>query len=562
MKPLDPRLLRYARATRAHLATLVALGLVTAGLVLVQAEVLSRGIARVISDGAHRAALSSLMLGLAAVVIGRVAVAWLQDSAAQRSSALVKSQLRGKLIAHAASLGPDSDLRRAEVATLATRGVDGLDGYFGQYLPQLVLAVVVPIVVLSRLVAADLVATITIALTLPLIPVFMILVGKATEASSFKRWQALTRLSHHFLDVIAGLQTLKVFGRAKAQAESVRTTTDRYRTTTMTTLRIAFLSSLVLELVATLSVALVAVGVGLRMVDGRLDLRTGLLVIILAPEAYLPLRLVGARFHAATDGLAAAEQAFAILETPVAECGTSTDVPDLRRDGCLRARGVSVSHPGRRGDAPHAVDLTAARGEVVVLAGASGAGKTTMLSVLLGARQPDAGVITVSGGGRETSLASLDPDRWRAQLAWVDQSPYLFTGTVADNVRLSRPDADDADVREALDAAGLTAVPIDRRVDEGGEGLSAGERRRVALARAVLRGAPLMLLDEPTAGLDAVTEAEILRTVRSMAERSIVIMASHRPAAIAIADRVIVVESDDRVIVVESAGSSLEEAST
>ncbi|MEO5901358.1 MAG: ABC transporter transmembrane domain-containing protein, partial [Ilumatobacteraceae bacterium] len=395
MKPLDPRLLHYARATRNHLAVSVGLGLATAALVVAQAELLSRGIARVVTGGEHRAALAGLMIGLAAVVAGRVTVAWVQDSAALRSAAFVKSQLRGRLVAHTAGLGPDATATRSDVAGLATRGIDALDGYFGLYLPQLILAAIVPVVVVTRLLPADLTAAVTVVVTLPLIPVFMILVGRMTEVSNAKRWDALARLSHHFLDVVAGLQTLKIFGRAKAQADSVRTTTDRYRTTTMATLRIAFLSSLVLELIATLSVALVAVSIGLRLVDGGIDLRTGLLVIILAPEAYLPLRLVGARYHAAADGLAAAERTFAILETPLPANGSSAEVPSLRDGGTVHVAGLSVTHPGRAGAAPFTVDLHASMGEVVAVSGPSGAGKTTLLAVLLGARGADEGTVTI-----------------------------------------------------------------------------------------------------------------------------------------------------------------------
>ncbi len=545
MKPLDPRLLRYARATRGHLLVVVALGIATAMLVLTQAELFSRGIARVVADGALRSTLSAVLAALAAVIVGRTIVAWLQDSAAQRASAIVKSQLRARLIAHTAALGPDAGASRAEVATLSTTGLDALDDYFGQYLPQLILAVVVPFVVLARLLPADLTATFIVAVTLPLIPLFMVLVGKATEASNAKRWNALTRLSHHFLDVISGLPTLKVFGRAKAQADSVRRTTDQYRTTTMATLRVAFLSSLVLELIATLSVALVAVSVGLRLVDGGLDLRTGLLVIILAPEAYLPLRLVGARYHAAAEGLAAAERTFQVLETPLPVSGTETDLPDLRVGGSVRVRGVSCTHSGRPGTAPHAVDFEATVGQVVVLTGPSGAGKTTLLSVLLGARRPERGDVVVCGGGREVPLSALAREAWRTQLAWVDQTPYLFTGTIADNVRLARPVADEPSVRRALDASGLSAMAADRRIGEAGTGLSAGEQRRVAIARAVLREAPLILLDEPTAGLDTETEADILATIRMMATNAIVIMVSHRPAAIAAADHIVTVSSSE-----------------
>ena len=545
MKPLDPRLLRYARATRVHLATTVVLGLFTAALVIVQAELLSRGIARVVSGGADRQALTAVLVGLSLVIAGRVTVAWLQDSAAHRSAAMVKSQLRMQLVDRAATLGPDGVATRAEVATLATRGIDALDGYFGSYLPQLVLAVIVPVAVLARLLPADLTATITVALTLPLIPVFMILVGRATEASNAKRWDALSRLSHHFLDVITGLQTLKIFGRATAQADSVRRTTDRYRTTTMATLRVAFLSSLVLELIATLSVALVAVGIGVRLVDGGVGLRTGLLVIVLAPEAYLPLRQVGARYHAAAEGLAAAERTFAVLETPPPSIGGRVAVPDLRDGGSIHVRGLGVGHPGRTGLAPADVDLDAELGQIVVIVGPSGAGKTTLLAVLLGSRPPDAGTVHVGGGGQRVSLSELDIEQWRTRLAWVDQTPYLFTGTVADNVRLARPDADDRAVRAALDAAGLPAMPIDLAVGEGGRTLSAGERRRVAIARAVLRDASVVLLDEPTAGLDAATEHDVLSAVARLAEHSIVIMVSHRPAAIAIAHHTVELHATD-----------------
>ncbi|MGD9794322.1 MAG: thiol reductant ABC exporter subunit CydD [Acidimicrobiia bacterium] len=551
MKPLDPRLLRYAGATKTYLAVSVGLGVATAALVVTQAELLSKIIADVVATGLSISATSTLMVGLAAVIVGRIVVAWMQDSAAQRSASLVKGQLRQQLLAHTVELGPRSagEVSRAEVATLTTRGVDALDGYFGQYLPQLILAIVVPIAIIVRLATVDLAAAIIVVLTLPLIPVFMALVGLATEASNAKRWAELTHLSHHFLDVVSGMTTLKVFGRAKAQAESVRASSDRYRTTTMATLRVAFLSSLVLELLATLSVALVAVSVGLRLVDGGLDLRTGLLVIVLAPEAYLPLRMVGVRYHAATEGIAAAQQVFAILETPVTTGGDDRDVPDLRDRGQVQVRGLSVTHAGRIGFAPCNAELTAQVGELVVVTGASGAGKSTLMSVLLGAIEPDVGEVIVVGGGRSAPLATLDRSSWRRQLAWVDQRPYLFAGTVAANVRLSAPEASDTDVRDALAAAGLASISPDRVLAEAGHGLSSGEQRRVAMARAIVRNAPLNLLDEPTAGLDAGVERDLLDVIRQLAARSIVIMVSHRPAAIAAADRIVSITAHDHSVV-------------
>jgi thiol reductant ABC exporter CydD subunit len=522
MRPLDPRLLRHARATRGYLAACVLLGTAGAGLIVAQATLLASGIA------GHDL---SVLAPLAAVVAGRALVSWAREVAAYRSAAAVKSQLRARLLAHAVRLGPAA--ASWDIATLATRGIDALDGYFSRYLPQLVLAAVVPAIVLGRLLGADLLATVTVAVTLPLIPVFMALVGWTTQAHSRRQLDALTRLAHHFLDVVAGLPTLKVFGRAKAQAATIRRVTDAFRQATMRTLRVAFLSSLVLELVATVSVALVAVGVGLRLVDGRLDLRTALLVLILAPEAYLPLRAVGTHFHASTDGIAAAEQVFTVLEAAPPPRGRRTDIPR----GEIRVEGLTVGYPGRAVPALSSVDLTVRPGETVALTGPSGCGKTTLLHALLclpvgGGR--DAGRITVDG----VDLDDLDPDAWRSTIGWVPQRPYLFTGTVADNIRLGRPDAPDHLVRDAAAAALITDL-VDSAVGENGVGLSAGQRQRVALARAFLADRPVLLLDEPTANLDGASEAAILATVRRLAAGRTVLIAAHRPTLLTFADRVV-----------------------
>ena len=312
MRPLDPRLLRYARATRAYLVLSVALGTAAAGLIIAQATLLADLITRAFLGGASIAGLRTPMLLLLAVVAGRALVTWSQEVAAHRSSAAVKSRLRELLLRHAVRLGPSwlAGERGGELATVATRGIDALDGYFSRYLPQLVLAVMVPAAVGARILLGDWISALTVALTLPLIPVFAILVGLAAKRAMDRQWRTLSRLAGHFLDVVVGLPTLKVFGRAKAQAAVIREVTDRYRRATMSTLRVAFLSALVLELVSTISVALVAVSIGLRLLDGRIGLRTALLVIILAPEAYLPLRQVGAQYHASVEGLTAAERIF------------------------------------------------------------------------------------------------------------------------------------------------------------------------------------------------------------------------------------------------------------
>jgi thiol reductant ABC exporter CydD subunit len=533
LKPLDPRLLRYARASRGYLVACVVLGVASAALIVAQATLLAAGISTVFHG---RTGLRGILVGLAGVVAGRALLAWAQEVAAHRAAAAVKSQLRGRLLAHVVRLGPGwlTGQRAGELTTLATRGVDALDGYFAKYLPQLVLAALVPVIVLGRLLPADLVATVVIAVTLPLIPVFLALVGLTTEARNRRQFRQLTRLAHHFLDVVAGLPTLKVFGRAKAQAATIRRVTDAYRRATMRTLRLAFLSSLVLELVATISVALVAVTVGLRLVDGRLDLRTALLVLILAPEAYLPLRMVGTHFHASTEGLAAAEKIFTVLAEPAPSSGSRAEVPT----GPVVLSGVTVRYPDRGVPALDGVSLTVRPGEVLALAGPSGCGKSTLLSVLLGFVSPDAGRVSVG----ETELSTLDASAWRRGVVWVPQRPYLFAGTVADNIRLGVPSAPDESVATAATRAGASSF-LDRSVGEDGAGLSAGQRQRVALARAFLSAAafdaPLVLLDEPTANLDGENEAAVLTAIRELARGRTVVLAAHRPALLALADRVV-----------------------
>ncbi|MEU8570369.1 thiol reductant ABC exporter subunit CydD, partial [Streptomyces pathocidini] len=541
VKPVDPRLLRYARATRAFLAAAVLLGLAGAGLVVAQAMLIADLVVGAFQRGlAVDESVTPLAL-LAAVSAGRGLVSWLTELAAHRAGASVKSELRLRLLEHAVRLGPGwmGGQRTGELTTLATRGVDALDDYFARYLPQLGLAAVVPVVVLARIVTEDWVSAAVIVLTLPLIPLFMVLIGWATQSRMDRQWRLLSRLSGHFLDVVAGLPTLKVFGRARAQADSIRAITGDYRRATLRTLRIAFLSSFALELLSTLSVALVAVGIGMRLVHGDLDLHTGLVVLILAPEAYLPLRQVGAQYHAAAEGLAAADEVFAVLETAPPADGV-VPAPDAR-GAELRLEQVAVRHPGRAEPSLPATTLTVSPGETVALVGPSGAGKTTLLSTVLGFTEPSSGRVLVGG----TDLADVSRESWRRQIAWVPQRPHLFAGTIADNVRLARPDADEAAVRDALRAAGalefVAALPDgpETVLGEDGAGLSAGQRQRIALARAFLADRPVLLLDEPTASLDGETEASVVAAVRRLAVGRTVLLVAHRPALLAVADRVV-----------------------
>lgn len=544
MKPIDPRLLRHARATRVFLFAVVALGAAGAALVVAQAMLIAEVVVGAFQYGFTAGDLGTPLVLLALVAVGRSAVSWLTELAAHRASAAVKSELRGRLLERAGRLGPErlGEQTTGSLVALATRGVDALDDYFSRYLPQLGLAVVVPVAVLARIVTEDWVSAAIIVCTLPLIPVFMMLIGWATQSRMDKQWKLLSRLSGHFLDVVAGLPTLKVFGRAKAQAESIRRITGEYRQATLRTLRIAFLSSFALELLATLSVALVAVTIGMRLVHGDMALYDGLVILILAPEAYLPLRQVGTQYHAAAEGLSAAEEIFQVLETPVPETGTRP-VPA----GGFAFEGVTVRHPGRSSDAVSDVSFAVEPGETVALVGPSGAGKSTLLGVLLGFTAPTAGRVRVGG----VDLAEADLEQWRARVAWVPQRPHLYAGSIAENVRLARPGADDAAVRRALADAGalefVDALPEGARtvLGEDGAGLSAGQRQRLALARAFLADRPVLLLDEPTAALDGRTEADIVAAVRRLAVGRTVLLVVHRPALLEAADRVVRLEGTE-----------------
>jgi ATP-binding cassette, subfamily C, bacterial CydCD len=538
--PLDPRLLQYARTTRRFLVLAVAVGGGTALLLIAQAWLIAQVVAGAFIEHRSPAALRGSLLALVAVVACRSVLAWAAERTAHRASASAKSELRRATAEHVATLGPAGLDRNdpGRLSTLLTSGIDSLDGYFARYLPQLFLAVIVPVAVIAVVAGADWLSAVLIAVSLPLIPLFMALVGATTRDRTVARMRSLHRLAGHFLDVVAGLPTLKVFGRAKAQARSIADVTDRYRATTLSTLRLTFLSSLVLELLATVSVALVAVAVGLRLLGGDMSFRDALFVLVLAPEAYLPLRALGANFHASADGMQAAQDIFALLEQPAP---TPMGGTAKGADTAITVSGLEITYRDRRLPALDRVDLVVHPGETVALTGPSGCGKSTLLSVILGLRAPDGGSVRLGG----VDLADLDLEDWRAHIGWVPQRPHLFARSVAENIRLGRPDASDAAVRAALEEAGLAEVVArlpngcDTVLGQGGAGLSAGERQRVSLARAFVRDAPLLLLDEPTAGLDGETEADVLATVRRLVVGRTAVIVAHRPALAALADRVV-----------------------
>jgi thiol reductant ABC exporter CydD subunit len=544
VKAIDPRLLHRARSVRLLLGVDAALGLLAAGLVLAQAVLLAHVAARAFG-GASLREVAAPLVALASVVVARAAAAWGFEVAGRRAAADVLSQLRLDVVERrlrdrpAALDGAES----AEVATAAVGGVDALETAFARYLPQVVLACVVPVAVVAFVASVDLVTAGLMLLTLPLVPVFMWLVGKDTERRTRERWRTLARLSTHFLDVVRGLPTLRAFGRSEAQAARIEQVGDEYRRATVGTLRIAFLSGAVLELAATLGIALVAVTVGVRLVEGGLAFEAGLTVLVLAPELYQPLRNLAAHYHASADGLAVSERLLELVEGERAH-PVGHVAPPSPRDAVVRLERVSFSYPGRTGLVLDSVDLALAPGETVALVGPSGSGKSSIASLLLRFAEPTAGRL-VAG---DVDVAALDPALWRAQIAWVPQRPTLFRGTVAENIRLGAPATDGA-VRDAAALAGadrfVRALPggYETVVGDGGRPLSSGQLQRLALARAFLRDAQLLVLDEPTAHLDPGSAVHVAAAVDLMRRRGrTVLLIEHRPELARRADRIVALE--------------------
>jgi ATP-binding cassette subfamily C protein CydD len=454
------------------------------------------------------------------------------------------------LYRHVQRLGPVwlSGERSGDLVNALGDGVEALEAYYARYLPAMALVALVPLAILVFVVPSDWLAAVVLLLTAPLIPLFMILVGKGAERRNQRQWRQLAWMSAHFLDVIQGLTTLRLFNASRREAQVIAQISDDYRRATMSVLRIAFLSSFVLEFFSSVSIAIVAVLVGFRLYWGELDFLHGIFVLLLAPEFYLPLRNLGTQYHARMEALGAAERLVGILDTPLPDTGgRHGGAPDLRA-ATIRFEAVSYRYPdGRQG--VQGLDLEIRPGETLALVGPSGAGKSTLVNLLLGFLQPQSGRILVG----DTPLAEIDAAAWRRQLAWLPQRPRLFPGTVADNIRLGAPDAGLPAVQAAAtraQAAGfVAALPQgwDTRVGEAGHGLSGGQVQRIALARAFLRAAPLVVLDEATAHLDRDSETRVLAALQALAASTTLVMIAHRLHTVRTADRIAVLE-DGRVV--------------
>lgn len=560
MKPLDPKLLRYAAPARGYVLLTTAFGITTAFLVIAQALLIAAALAPVISDGATLPDVASHLWWLAAVVALRAVVNGLQERYAHRAATRVVADLREKVVLRAAELGPRwlSTGRGTDVVTLATRGLDDLEPYLVRYLPQLLLAVTVTPATLVVVLDLDWISALIIAVTIPLVPLFMILVGQLTQTYSQRRLAVMQRLGAQVLDLLAGLATLRAFGREKGPVARVRELGEAYTRSTMGTLRVAFLSGMVLELLTTLSVALVAVGIGLRLVYGEIGLETALAVLVLAPEVYLPIRQIGVQFHASTDGITAAQRAFEVLDDPLPPSGV-VPAPDLAHTA-ISLDGLSVAAPGRDVIAPAGLTAQIRPGTVVALVGPSGSGKTTAVLALLGLVTPDLGSVRAG----DVDLTTIDRSTWWSQIAWLPQRTALPPGTLRQILTTDPATPPSAhDLSRAMALTGLDDVVaqlpegLETSLGQGGLGLSVGQRQRVALTAALLGERPLVVLDEPTAHLDSLAEDQVLATIAALrAEGRTVLVVAHRPTLVAIADDVIQVRSTPRPADADGAAST------
>jgi ATP-binding cassette subfamily C protein CydD len=540
VKPLDPRLLRHSASARAMLAVGAVVGVVQTLALVAFCWSLTQLVVRAIG-GADAPALAPVLALAVGSAVVRGAAAWLLDVVGARGAARVTAELRRRALRAVADLGPawTAGRSRGRLATIVGPGLDALDPYFARYVPQLILMALATPIVVTVLFAADPLTGVTVLATLPVIPVFMVLVGWATQEVQRRQWSRLTELASGFLDVVDGLSTLLVFGRARRQTARIRRVTEEHRVETMRVLRISFLSGFVLELAASLSVALVAVSVGVRLIGGQLDLEVGLFVLLLAPEAFLPIRQVGVQFHAAAEGVAAADDVLGILEEERAG-RAARPVPGMASatapaGDALAVRDLSVSRGDRLVLA--GIHATFPRGRVTAVTGPSGVGKSSLVAAILGQLPAGGAVGWVDDRDADPTPRPPVP----AEIAWAGQRPGLVAGTVRENVALGVVDPDDALVRRALALAAADGVDPDLVLGVGGQGLSGGQAQRVAVARAMHRAlavdCPLVLLDEPSSALDAATEERLARGIRALADQGrAVVVVTHRGALVRAAD--------------------------
>jgi ATP-binding cassette subfamily C protein CydD len=551
-------LLGEARAVRGELTATVAGGFGAALMMVLQARLLALSCQRLVVDRVPFSTLLPLVAGVVAAAVARGGLGLLSEQRAVAAAGRVKQRVRSRLFRRLQELAPAGagGMDTGGLVEVVTSGVEGLEAYIGRFLPQLVLAGLLPLMALLLVLPVEWRSGLVLLFSAPFIPLFMVLIGRGSERLNRRQWSQLSRMAGHLLDLVQGLPDLKIFGAARRESRVVGRMAEQYRRGTMAVLRIAFLSAFTLEFFATVGTAVVAVVIGFRLLNGSLSLLDGLFVLLLAPEFYLPLRSLGLSYHSRMQGIAATELIVPLLDSSVAG-GCSGALPAPATAPTLVFEGVSFrSRAGRGGLEGIDVELPAA--SLTALVGESGAGKSTLARLLTGLTRPDSGRITVDG----IDLRRLDPESWRAGLAWVSQKPFFFPGTIRENLLLARPDAGEAEIRQALDDAAATgfiqrlADGIQSRIGDRGAGLSGGELRRLALARAFLRRALLVVLDEPTAGLDRENELLVAEAIKRLSVGRTVLVISHREETVRRAERVILLTAGrvERVVTPNKSG--------
>jgi ATP-binding cassette subfamily C protein CydD len=548
-------LLGLARSGRAAMGLAVLQGVAGALLLVAQAALLAEILQAVIMARRSPAALGRPFALLVGVILARAALSWGREAAGFAAGERVRGEVRRRLLARLAALGPAFTSRQSTggLAAAVIEHVEALQGFYAHYLPQVALAVLVPAIVAAWVFPVSWAAAGLLLLAAPLIPLFMVLVGRGTESIAQRNFQALARLSAHFLDVLQGLATLKLLHRGRDQARVVARAADDYRRRTMQVLRVAFLSAAVLEFFSSMGIALVAVYLGLHYLGylnfgayGRaLTLEQGFFILLLAPEFFLPLRELGTFYHARAEAVGAGKEIRRLLDRPGPPPRPGGHRLPVSRGMRVDLDGVRFAYDQGRRPVLEGISLHLAPGERVALVGASGAGKTTLLHLLMGFQTPQAGTIRAGG----VDLEALDPGDWRRHVAWIGQNPVLFHGTLGANIRMGNPQASPAALAAAMCAARVEEFArrlpqgLDSPVGEKGVGLSRGQAQRVALARAFLKDAPLLLLDEPTTGLDTENEALVLEAMGTLMAGRTVLYATHRLENLPRAERIVVLEA-------------------
>lgn len=543
---LDQRLLRESGIAGTALLTSLTSNALLSIVIIVQALLLSQSIDRVFLKGESLQTVSPFLWTLLVAIVLRGLLSYFGSQASAYLAIHVKTALRQRLMARLYESNPVNKLgeRSGDLVLTATEGIEKLDGYYRDYLPGLFTALFLPILILAVVLPLDLLTFVVLLITAPLIPIFMALIGMAAGTLAKRQFVEMRYLGAHFIDVMQGLTTLKMFNRSHYQVETIRHITGRFREATMRVLRVAFLSAFTLEMLATLSVAIVAVEIGVRLLNGGIDFEHALFLLVIAPEYYLPLRALGAKFHNATEGKAAAERLFEILDTsqPIKLIEEALPVPQQMS---IRFENVSLTYNEATTPTLHDLFFEIKPNQRVAVVGVSGSGKTTITNLLLRFVQPDTGQITIDG----TDLYHIPVDEWRKQIAWVSQSPYLFNTTISENICFSRPDASEVQIIAAAQAAGahefILKLPDGYHTlcGERGLRLSGGQAQRIAIARALLREAPLLILDEPTSNLDPDSETEFISSLNRVTKGHTVIVVTHRLSLALGADHIIVINN-------------------